>query len=57
MKYICEDCGEIFYENEIIIKTYYDNVEFWGEKIKMPYETCKCPYCHSEEIYEWNEER
>ena len=56
MKYICEDCGEIFYENEIITKTYYDTVEFWGEKTSMPYTTYHCPYCNSEEIKEYEED-
>lgn len=54
--YICEDCKATFNEKEIVVKTYYDTVEFWGEKTPMAYITYHCPYCNSEEIKEYEED-
>jgi DNA-directed RNA polymerase subunit RPC12/RpoP len=51
-KYKCNDCGEIFREDEISYDNGYDMVEYWGSMVQMPWTIEKCPYCGSEDIEE-----
>ena len=53
MKYICDDCGSIFDEDDVGLReepTEYDN------GVNGAWYTRVCPECGSEEIYEYNKE-
>ena len=49
-KYICEECEEIFDEDEIVKEREYVS-EFWGSPSYINYNCC--PYCLSSDIREY----
>lgn len=52
MMYYCEDCGEIFDEDDIKYEDESFQVEYWGSMVTCPASSAHCPYCNSEDIDE-----
>lgn len=51
-EYKCNNCGGIFYEDDIRYDEGYDMVEWWGSMVRMPWLTAHCPYCGDEDFKE-----
>lgn len=52
MKYYCEDCGEVFDEDEIELRVNGEWLEYWGSRVYREVNTSLCPHCGSESIQE-----
>lgn len=52
MKWYCNDCNEVFEENEIVTETTWANSNYIGFGGDYPETTAYCPNCHSEDIRE-----
>ena len=47
-KWICEDCGGKFYEEDLGEKSYKEKGEFWGASFTHTYYEDCCPECGGE---------
>lgn len=45
MKYYCEDCGTIYYEDELDEETVRESEEIWGSRQSWEYTEYRCPNC------------
>lgn len=56
-KYICEDCGEIFFEDEADYeRVREDRGEYWGQPCYEDVTYMHCPNCYGECISDYYED-
>ena len=54
----CYDCGEVFPDDEVVIEEWYESRgEFWGMPCSERMVEWRCPFCNSDEVDEYEEEK
>lgn len=55
-QYICNDCGDVFYEDELCCETHYESRgEFWGAPCREKVYVYSCPICGSQDVEPYTE--
>lgn len=50
MNMVCNNCGEVFAEENAVIVDGSFTAEYWGQPVECPYTTMQCPECGSDDI-------